>query len=287
MTAIGVTGATGRMGRAVLDAAADRPDASTAFALARDPEGTAIPAGGGERAPVVDATDLPRALAEFAPDAVVDFTAPAATVEYAVACAEAGVPFVTGTTGLDDEQDDTLGAASERIPVLHASNFSRGVQALLAATVEAVGALPGYDVELTETHHDGKRDAPSGTATTLLDAIDGVRGNDPADRVHGREGDHPRQAGAIGVHARRAGDVHGEHELLVAGNDELLTLTHRAESRGVFAAGALDAADWLAGREPGRYGFGAVVGDGGAGTGTGTTPGADERATDAGLEASR
>jgi 4-hydroxy-tetrahydrodipicolinate reductase len=153
--------------------------------------------------------------------------------------------------------------------VLHATNFSRGVEALGAAVEGVVGALPGYDVELTETHHNRKRDAPSGTAGTLLDRIETARenGDGNADasngeagrRTYGREGIQPREAGEIGVHVRRAGDVRGEHEVLLAGNDEVLSFTHRAESRRVFAAGALDAAVWLAGREPGIYDFAEVL----------------------------
>ena len=142
--------------------------------------------------------------------------------------------------------------------MLKASNFARGVQALLRVVEAGVEALPDYDVELTETHHSGKRDAPSGTAKTLLSAVDEARG-EALDRTHGREGEHRRAESEVGVHVRRAGTVRGEHELLLAGNDEALTLSHRAESRRVFAAGAVDAAEWLAGRDPGWYEFGDVL----------------------------
>jgi 4-hydroxy-tetrahydrodipicolinate reductase len=142
--------------------------------------------------------------------------------------------------------------------VLKASNFARGVQALLQAVEAGVEALPEYDVELIETHHAGKRDAPSGTAKTLLAAVDEAR-EEELDRTHGREGEHRRTDSEVGVHVRRAGTVRGEHEVLLAGNDEMLTLSHRAESRRVFAAGAVDAAEWLAGREPGWYDFGDVL----------------------------
>ena len=142
--------------------------------------------------------------------------------------------------------------------MLKASNFARGVQALLTLVEAGVEALPGYDVELTETHHGGKRDAPSGTARTILSAVDEAREAE-LDRTHGREGEHRRADSEAGVHVRRAGNVRGEHELLLAGNDEVLTLSHRAESRRVFAAGAVDAAEWLAGREPGWYEFDDVL----------------------------
>ena len=243
---VGVTGATGRMGRTVLDVLSDR-DAAVAFAVSRSPGAAA----GRDVEPSSRFTDL---LTEGSPDVVIDFSAPEASVEYAAAAANAGVPIVIGTTGLSDEQYAALETAGEDGPVLLGANFARGVQALLGAVERAVSALPEYDVEVTETHHNGKRDAPSGTAGVVLDRIDDAR-NRESRRVHGREGVAPREADEIGVHARRAGDVTGEHEILLAGNHETLSLTHRAGSREVFAAGAMDAAEWLTTQEPGFYRF--------------------------------
>lgn len=242
---VAVTGATGRMGREVIDAA--RGADHEVLAVSHSASGEI---GATEIHPTGEFATL---LEEREPDATIDFTLPDPSVSYVADCAEAGVPAVIGTTGFSEDQEEELREASEAIPVLQAANFARGVQGLLNAVREAVATLPEYDVELTETHHNGKRDAPSGTANRVLDAIDGVRGESP--RVHGREGDAPREEGEIGVHARRAGDVSGEHEVLLAGNHEELRLTHRAGSRGVFAAGALDAAEWLAGRSPGWYDF--------------------------------
>ncbi|MDV7348581.1 4-hydroxy-tetrahydrodipicolinate reductase [Halorubrum distributum] len=253
---IAVTGAGGRMGREVIEAAADREGVVVAVAVNRT---ATDPVAG---VPVADAGDLGELLASEDPDVLVDFTGPESAVAYAEACADAGVPLVTGTTGFADAQVDSLRAASEAVPVLKASNFARGVAALRRAVREAAAALPGYDVELTETHHNAKRDAPSGTAKSILDDVEAVR-EDLDERVHGREGDAPRSPGEVGVHARRAGDVTGEHEVLLAGNRETLELTHRAGDRGVFAEGALDAAAWLAGRDPGWYGFGDVLDAGG------------------------
>jgi 4-hydroxy-tetrahydrodipicolinate reductase len=208
-------------------------------------------------AEAVTADDLPGAFEDG--DVLVDFTVPESSVAYVTAAAEAGVPCVIGTTGYEEETGtEALERAAERVPVLRASNFARGIQALLGALHEAVAALPSYDVEVTETHHNGKRDAPSGTANAVLDEIDDARGRE-LDRVYGREGIQPREEGEVGVHVRRAGGIKGEHEVLLAGNDEVLTLTHRAESRGVFAAGALDAAEWLADREAGSYEFTDVI----------------------------
>jgi 4-hydroxy-tetrahydrodipicolinate reductase len=249
---VAVTGAGGRMGREVIEAASDRDGVAVAVAVNRT---ATDPVAGVEVAAADRLGDL---LAAESPDVLVDFTGPESAVAYAATCADAGVPLVTGTTGFDDDQLEYLRAASDAVPVLKASNFARGVAALRRAVREAAAALPGYDVELTETHHNGKRDAPSGTAKSILDDVESVRG-DLDRRVHGREGDAPRETGEIGVHARRAGDVTGEHEVLVAGNRETLSLTHRAGDRGVFAEGALDAAAWLTGHDPGWYGFDDVL----------------------------
>ncbi|MFB6205922.1 MAG: 4-hydroxy-tetrahydrodipicolinate reductase [Haloglomus sp.] len=251
-----VTGATGRTGGEVAGEVVRR--GYTLAPVSREPAGEVA---GAELEP---AEDLPALLTDA--DVLVDFTVPVASADYVAQAAEAGVPTVVGTTGFDGNEWAELDDAADVIPVLKASNFARGVQALLNVVREAASALPGYDVELTETHHDGKRDAPSGTANTLLDALDDVReGQDGAllDRTYGREGEAPRDPGEVGVHVRRAGNVRGEHEIMFADNDEVLTLTHRAESRGVFAAGAVDAAEWLVGRPPGWYEFGDVIGDGG------------------------
>jgi 4-hydroxy-tetrahydrodipicolinate reductase len=241
-----VTGASGRMGSEVLDAAHER--GIETIPVSRDTGATDIH----------PSDDLSALLAEQSPDALIDFTIPEACTEFVAACAETETPVVIGTTGFADEERATIQRASEQIPVLKASNFARGIQTLLSLVRESTQSLSGYDVELTETHHNGKRDAPSGTAKTLLEEIEDADSTD-TERVHGREGIQPRSEGEIGVHVRRAGDVRGEHELLFAGNDEVLTLTHRAESRRVFAAGALDAAEWLTGREAGRYDFSEVL----------------------------
>ncbi|WP_349292250.1 4-hydroxy-tetrahydrodipicolinate reductase [Halobacterium zhouii] len=249
------------MGRAVREAVRGRGAHEVAFAAARDPPSNDAVSE------LDDESRFGALLGDRAPDVVVDFTTPEATARYARACAEADVPIVTGTTGLGDEQWAALHDAGESVPVLHGANFSRGVQALFSAVESAVRALPEYDVEVTETHHSGKRDAPSGTANVLLERIEDARESGGSadedsgqnERVHGRVGDQPRQDGEVGVHARRAGDVTGEHEVLLAGNDEVLELTHRAGDRGVFAAGALDAASWLVEQSPGCYRFAEVA----------------------------
>lgn len=249
---LAVTGAGGRMGEEVLSAASAREDVDVVLAVNRT---ETDPVGG---VAVETADELADRLIDTDADVLVDFTGPESSVDYVESCAEADVAAVVGTTGFTEDDINRLREASRSVPVLKAANFARGVLALRRAVREAVAAVPGYDVELTETHHNGKVDAPSGTANTILADIEDER-EDLTRRTHGREGDQPREADEIGVHARRAGDVTGEHEVLLAGNREVLELTHRAGSRGVFAEGAIDAAAWLAGRDAGWYDFEDVI----------------------------
>lgn len=248
MTRLAVNGATGRMGEAVIETAADRDDLTVVVGFGSE-------SGEVREVPVV-ADGVPDALTDYDVDVVVDFSVPASTLSLAAACAEAGVGLVVGTTGFDEDGLAALDAASESVALLKATNFSRGIQVLQRTVREAVRALDDYDLELMESHHNQKVDAPSGTAKTLLDVVQEERDVEP---VYGREGHAPREADEIGVFARRAGDIRGEHELILAGNDEVLSLSHHAEDRAVFAAGALDAAAWLTGRDAGRYDFAGVV----------------------------
>ena len=242
------TGMDGAMGTAVREVAEGSDDCVTNWGVS----------GSSER-PGALAPQLPDLFAERGGDVLVDFSGPESSVAYVEACAEIGVPCVVGTTGFDEEREERLRAASESVPVLKAANFSRGVHVLSALVHEVAATLPEYDIELTETHHNRKRDAPSGTANRLLEEIESAR--ETTGRVHGREGEAPRETGEVGVHARRAGTITGEHEVLLAGGGEELRLTHRAESRRVFAEGALDAAVWLAPRSPGWYDFSDLMTD--------------------------
>jgi len=249
MTRVAVVGATGRTGGEVVDAGVERDDVEVAVGVASE-------AGERSGVPVRPASEIGDALAEYDVDVAIDFSTPEATLSVADACAEVGVALVIGTTGFDEDAEASLRAASEDVPVLKATNFSRGINVLQRVVGDAVAALDGYDLELMESHHNGKVDAPSGTANSILETVREERDVKP---VYGREGHAPRDEDEIGVFARRAGDIRGEHELILAGNDEVLSLSHRAEDRGVFAAGALDAAVWLAGRNPDWYTFGAVI----------------------------
>ena len=243
MTRIGVTGAQGAMGQTVRDVAATRDDVTVSLLISRD-------------APDIDAvqpSNLRSALDADPVDILVDFTVPSATIDFSSTAAAAGVGSVIGTTGFTDSQFEQLREMATQAPLLHAPNFSKGVHTLHAVVREAVKRMPDADIEVLETHHQRKRDAPSGTAMSLLESIESVRPG--ATRVHGRSGDAPRSDNEIGVHALRAGSITGEHEVLVAIEDEELRLTHRAESRRIFATGALDAAVWLADQEAGWYAF--------------------------------
>jgi 4-hydroxy-tetrahydrodipicolinate reductase len=189
-------------------------------------------------------------------DVAIDFTTPAAMLAALRAAADAGAAFVTGTTGLSDDERAELAELARRVAVLHAPNFSLAVNVLLWLAREAARRLgPGFDAEIVELHHAAKRDAPSGTALRLAEAVAEGRGEALRERlVLGRAGEvGARLPGAIGVQALRGGDSPGEHEVFFVGRGERLELSHRAYTRDHFARGAVRAAAWLAGRAPGLY----------------------------------
>ena len=192
-----------------------------------------------------------------AADVAVDFSAPAALSHTLAYARRTGAAVVCGTTGLSPEQLDDLRALGEKGRVIWASNYSLGVAALRRATALVAETLAGWDVEIVETHHNQKADAPSGTAKALLAAID-PKGERPV--VGGREGIvGARVPGEIGVHAVRGGTVAGTHEVHFFGTDEELCLTHRAASRQIFVAGAVAAAQRLLERPVGFYDFDSLM----------------------------
>lgn len=187
-----------------------------------------------------------------------DFSVAGAVVEHARACAAAGVPVLVGATGLDAAANAELERAAKTIAVLVAPNTSVGVAVLRRLVAEAAQALgEGYDVEISEAHHRHKRDAPSGTALSLGEAIATARAVSLDEvAVFGRHGaDAARHPGSIGFSVVRAGDIVGEHSVTFAAPGECLELTHRATDRMTFARGALRAAAWLIGRPAGLYGM--------------------------------
>ena len=218
----------GRMGRAIQAATADDPD----FELADDTG-----------------------------EVLIDFSAPDALRASLDRAVSAGVPLLIGTTGLIDEHDALIAEAAKIIPILKAPNTSLGV-ALLADLTERSARILGqdrWDIEIVEAHHNKKVDAPSGTALQLGAAADRGRG-DPSPVERGRDGTGlKRQSGAIGYSAIRGGTVAGDHDVMFLGPDERLILSHRAESRAIFARGALAAARFLRGRQPGLYSMRDVI----------------------------
>jgi 4-hydroxy-tetrahydrodipicolinate reductase len=186
-------------------------------------------------------------------DVVIDFSTAAAVPNLLHLAARAGVAVVSGTTRLDATGERVLDDAAHQIPVLWSPNTSVGVHVLAEIAAYAARHLgPGFDVEIVETHHRAKVDAPSGTAARLADAVREARKD--LRPVHGREGNvGPRDKDEIGIFAVRGGDVIGDHTIHLLGPGERLELTHRATSRDLFARGALRAARFLAGKPPGRY----------------------------------
>jgi 4-hydroxy-tetrahydrodipicolinate reductase len=193
----------------------------------------------------------------------IDFTTPEAVMDNLAQAQNDNLAAVIGTTGLDQAQKKTLGQAAEKIPVVWSPNMSLGVNLMFKVAQFMAKALgPDFDIEIVETHHRLKKDAPSGTALKLHEVVAQARSLDPAaSMVTGRKGlVGARTDGEIGVLAVRAGDVVGDHTVLFAGAGERLELTHRAHSRDTFAAGAIRAALWLDGQKPGLYSLSDVLG---------------------------
>lgn len=219
---VGVAGASGRMGQAVRRALEDAEDMELASTLAR----------GGNLKSLVGRCDV-----------VIDFSRPELLLELAPACAEAGIPLVSGTTGLDDSARTALEAAAARVAVVHAPNMSIGVNILLQAIEKAIESVPkSWRCAIHEVHHAGKQDSPSGTALRLGAVVEGRRGQ-----------------GSVEYSSERTGTVVGDHDVRFLGPDETLEFSHHAGDRAIFARGALHAARWVRGRDPGLYGMAEVL----------------------------
>jgi 4-hydroxy-tetrahydrodipicolinate reductase len=248
---IGIAGALGHMGRAVAAAVAARPGAVLAARF--DREGMA-----GEGL-------VGRDQALSLCDVIVDFTTPQAAADLAKAAAERGSPaLVIGPTGWSASEERVVRAAAKRVAIVKSGNFSLGVNMLMGLVNQAARALPAadYDIEVLEAHHRRKVDGPSGTALMLGEAAAAGRGRSLAEvRAGSREGvTGARRPGDIGFAIMRGGGVVGEHSVVFAAEDEILTLSHSARDRSLFARGAVEAAVWLAGTEPGLYDMQDVLG---------------------------
>ncbi|MBE7490283.1 MAG: 4-hydroxy-tetrahydrodipicolinate reductase [Planctomycetes bacterium] len=255
---LAVSGALGRMGRRIAELAAnaghtvvapiDLKNAGESYgALLGDPR---------HKAPVVTAY-------QGGAEVMIDFSLPGAFETRLRECRRHKTAFVSGTTGLLPAHFELLDQAAQEIPVLWAANMSTGVNLLLGLVRQCAAALPeSYDIEIVEMHHRRKVDAPSGTALALLHAICAGNGRNAGEVVrHGRSGhtgERTRQE--IGMHTLRGGDVVGDHTVIFAAEGERIELSHKASSRDTFAAGALRAAEWIAGKLAGRYNMAQVLG---------------------------
>ncbi len=267
---VAINGAAGRMGRRLVALGAEDGQLRIAAAL----EATSQPLLGQDVGLIAGTgaigTLLADQLAAGVAQVMIDFTVPAGCraairtcTELSRANPEKPVALVIGTTGLTAEDHQLIDQAAKVIPILQAANMSLGVNLLLGLAAQVARQLgDDYDIEIVETHHNKKVDAPSGTALAIAQAVCDATGKSmQTDLVHGRSGGHvPRKRGEIGMHALRSGDIVGKHTISFGTVGEELALTHTATTRDVFAKGALHAARWLVGKPVGRYGMKDVLG---------------------------
>lgn len=189
--------------------------------------------------------------AETNVDCIIDFSHHDATMELLAFAKKNKLPLVLATTGQTDEERAAIDEAAKEIPLFFASNYSMGIALQVELAKKAATAFPEADIEIVETHHNRKVDAPSGTALTLASEISKVRGDAPV--TSGRTGMGKREEGEIGVQAVRRGNIVGIHEVYLSTQNQTITITHEAHSRALFAEGAITAAAWLQGKGPGLY----------------------------------
>ncbi|PLZ03342.1 4-hydroxy-tetrahydrodipicolinate reductase [Burkholderia sp. WAC0059] len=261
---IAIAGASGRMGRMLIETVLNEPGATLSGALA--PQGAAClgeDAGAflGRRTGVVVTDDIDRVFAQS--DYLIDFTRPEGTMVHVEAALRHGIGLVIGTTGLDAAQKARLQEAARKIGIVFAANMSVGVNVTLKLLEFAARHFAtGYDIEIVEAHHRHKVDAPSGTALAMGEAIAGALGRSLDDcAVYGRHGvTGERDPSTIGFSAIRGGDIVGDHTVLFAGTGERIEITHKSSSRLSYAQGALRAARFLEGRANGLYDMQDVLG---------------------------
>lgn len=264
-TKIAVLGAAGRMGRELVRVITETP--GVVVSGATEPSGSPhIGADAGTLAGLaplgIAITSDPEAIASVS-DAIIDFTTPAATVELAAIAAKAGIVHVIGTTGLSESDEAAIQAAAGLATVIKAGNMSLGINLLTSVTRRIAEALDAdFDIEIVEMHHRQKVDAPSGTALMLGQAAAEGRGvNLTTASVRTRDGHTgARRRGDIGFATLRGGTVIGDHTVVFAGNGERIEITHRAGDRSIFARGAVKAAAWGRGKQPGLYNMIDVLG---------------------------
>lgn len=243
MSKVMICGAMGRMGTTIAGMVRENPELEFIG-------GVDVREGSVFGKPVVSSEGLAAFIDAYKPDVMIDFTVAAATMVNAKVAAAKGVALVIGTTGFTPEQDAELLDAVKNVPVVKTTNFGVGVNIFWELVREAAKRLGDYDIEVIEAHHRHKKDAPSGTAKTILKVIEeevGIR-----EEMYGRCGMTERK-NEIGVHVIRGGDIVGDHTVQFHQNYETIELTHRAYDRAVFARGAVRAAAWVPGACPGVY----------------------------------
>jgi len=262
---VGVIGAGGRMGRMLIEAVQDNPQTTLNAAIERQGS-SLVGADAGEvaaigRLEVQIVDDLKAVINDI--NVLIDFSLPDATEQNMQICAANKVAMVIGTTGFNEQQEQVLKEASKQIAIVYAGNYSTGVNLslkLLAMAAKAFGN--DADVEVIEAHHKHKIDAPSGTAYMMAEAVAEARGQNLKDvAIYGREGQTgEREAGSIGIHAIRGGEIIGDHTVMFIADGEVVEITHRARARMTFAAGAVRAATWVIKQEVGQYNMQDVLG---------------------------
>ena len=262
---VGVIGAGGRMGRMLIEAVQDNPQTTLNAAIERQGS-SLVGADAGEvaaigRLEVQIVDDLKAVINDI--DVLIDFSLPDATEQNMQICAANKVAMVIGTTGFNEQQEQVLKEASKLIAIVYAGNYSTGVNLslkLLAMAAKAFGN--DADVEVIEAHHKHKIDAPSGTAYMMAEAVAEARGQNLKDvAIYGREGQTgEREAGSIGIHAIRGGEIIGDHTVMFIADGEVVEITHRARARMTFAACAVRAATWVIKQEVGQYNMQDVLG---------------------------
>jgi 4-hydroxy-tetrahydrodipicolinate reductase len=245
MIRIGIIGANGRMGRTIGQLVHDAADMTYVGGV-----DLAVDTLFG--ASIYEVSNLRGFISDQKPDVMIDFTAASASAQNIPIIAEMGVNIVLGTTGLTKEQRTAIDTAiTEReVAAVISTNFSIGMNIFWTLVREAGSRLRDYDIEVIEAHHRFKKDAPSGTARTIVEILQETAG--PKDEVFGREGMKER-GDEIGIHVIRGGDIIGDHTVMFSKNYETIELSHRASDRAVFAKGAVLAAGWIAGKESGIY----------------------------------
>jgi 4-hydroxy-tetrahydrodipicolinate reductase len=251
MIKVVVCGASGRMGQTIGRMVSDAPDLELVGGINLKP-------GSFYGIDIVETKNAEALLKKVKPDVLIDFTVAGAAVENVKMAARSNVSLVVGTTGFTPEQRKEMETAIKgHVPAVISSNFSVGVNIFWQLIRDAGRLLKDYDIEVLEAHHRNKKDAPSGTAKTILQILDEEAGT--RQKMYGREGMTERK-NEIGVHVIRGGDIVGDHTVMFSKNFETIELSHRAYDRSVFATGALAAARWVVGKKPGVYGMNDVLG---------------------------